>query len=747
MVRSDDPSENTVGTNRIDDQIDIRTSVALDFESLLTDRLEKFACVGPIAASGQLRQFLPDTDSYCRQFILIELIKMDMALMAESGQIRLIEFYLDELGDELPSDAIPVDLVLEEIQLRKQLNQNPTHEEYVLRFPQFDSMLAHLQQSSEVTVARQSIKPPPEFVPQAEIDDFLVIQLLGKGAFASVYLAKQISMQRPVALKVSRGQGEESQSLARFDHANIVRVYDQRNLVGHDLQLLYMQFLPGGTLADVVKVTRERQEASGRILLEAVDASLQRTLQSIPEGSATRQWIGSAGWAEVVAWMGTQLAFALDHAHSHGVFHRDVKPANVLLTAEGIPKLADFNVSFAGAAGRAGAAAALGGSIGYMSPEHLRAISSPSDLVVEKVEEPADLYSLAILLWELWQGHRPFQTNNQVESWSDAVRQQLDSRSAELHQPARTKSAAERALEQNLRRALSFAPEDRPQSGAEFAGRLKLTLHPQAAALLEIERSPWRSFILKRSPWLVAIVLILTPNIVGGFLNYQYNYHQVMTEEMRNGLERLSWFINLFFFPLGAAIIVYFALTLIRAVTAAKAGQSVSEKDIEDTLLVSHRSAIIGGSLWLVGGIAIPVALSRMFPDFTWTQAFHLLVSSLICGGVAMIYPFFGMVAVSTWVYYPLYISGSMQDRRFTQHRNWVVRTSEIYLLIAALIPLLGAALTSWHGGSRVFTLAAIGAGVVGLLASFFIQRAIVKAWSQLAEVLTERPTSEHYSR
>ncbi len=332
---------------------------ATDFDQLLSECLDQFVAVGPVATAEQLRPLLPTEKPNHWRFVLIEMIKMDMALVAETNQIRLIDFYLPEFVDVLPVDAVPLDLVMEEIQLRKQIGENPNREEYVERFPRFDAMLGHLQQRSEVTTARQNIKPPPEYASQTQVDDFLIMQPLGKGAFATVYLARQLSMQRLVALKISRGKGEESQSLARFDHANIVRVYDQRNLPGEETHLLYMQFLPGGTLADVVKVVREKFASDGRLLLQAVDNQLLQTGQTVPESSTIRQWLQTAKWAEVVAWIGTQLAMALDHAHRHGVMHRDVKPANVLLSAEGIPKLADFNVSFAGAAGRAGAAATL----------------------------------------------------------------------------------------------------------------------------------------------------------------------------------------------------------------------------------------------------------------------------------------------------------------------------------------------------------------------------------------------------
>ncbi len=235
---------------------------------------------------------------------------MDMALVAETEQLRLIDFYLAEFTDVLPLDSVPLDLVMEEIQLRKQLGQNPNREEYLERFPRFDSMLGHLQQRSEVTTARQNIKPPPEYAALSQVDDFLLIQSLGKGAFATVYLAKQLSMQRLVALKISRGKGDESQSLARFDHTNIVRVYDQRNLPHEETHLLYMQFLPGGTLADVVKLVREKFASDGQVLLQSVDQQLLQTGQTVPESSSTRQWLQRARWAEVVAWIGTSWPWA-----------------------------------------------------------------------------------------------------------------------------------------------------------------------------------------------------------------------------------------------------------------------------------------------------------------------------------------------------------------------------------------------------------------------------------------------------
>lgn len=740
-------------------------------DELIAAGLERLIACGPVDDVAQLRSMLPDSNAEARQFVLIELIKLDMAMAAESGKVRLIELYSAALPDLLSAAAIPLDLVMEEIQLRKESGENPSRDDYLRRFPQFEGMLSQLSGASEATSAGRKLAPPPELSLGTQIDDFLLIQKLGQGAFAHVYLAHQLSMHRLVALKVSRGKGDESQALAQFDHPNIVRVFDQRELAEQKVHLLYMQFHPGGTLAEVVKCVRGGGDQLGHSLLQCVDRNLLSSAQAIPDGSAVRNWITSSQWPTLVAWLGVQLARALHDAHGRGVLHRDVKPANVLLSAEGIPKLADFNVSFAGAAGRAGAAASFGGSIGYMSPEHLKAIGTRSDDALgtdppkvqnpfsttalhgardealgtdaPKVQESADLYSLAVLLWELWQGNRPFVTDGPSASWSEAIAKQLKARKTALREPRRCGSAAERVLEKVLRSTLSYHPSDRPCNGAELAGRLRLAIHPDAAALFDPGENALRVRALKISPWLIACLVILIPNMVAGYCNYTYNHDEVITEEMsalQDGLDRISWVVNLTFFPLGSFLIIWLTRGVVCAIRSVREVGQLSQSDIDDTLDLGHRAALIGGILWLVAGFVFPAALWWMYPDFKANQAAELVVSSMICGGVAMIYPFFGMAVVSTVVYYPRLLSGSMQDSKFDERASRMVRRSELYLLIAAIIPLLGAALlVSSQSSSRVFMLTGITAAVLGLLAAVFAYRVITRAWLRMGEVLSTK--------
>lgn len=713
-------------------------------DCLLEACLERLAESGPVDDPGQLRSFLPDTDSDLINFILLELIKLDMALRADAGNTPRLDSYFPCFTDMISVDSIPVDLVLEEIQLRKEAGETPGREEYLRRFPQFETLIQHLLEPCEATASVGPLRKPSDLMIGSLLDDFRILQKLGEGAFARVFLANQISMNRLVALKISAGTGDEPRALAQLDHPNIVRVYDQRDLAEPQSHLLYMQYQPGGTLSDAVKLVRSRTDSNrnGTILLDAVDQSMLQAAQAVPDRSAVRDWVGSTPWPVVVAWIGVQLANALGEAHRLGMLHRDVKPANVLLTAEGIPKLADFNVSFAGAAGRAGAAVSMGGSIAYMSPEHLRGITAHALQAREKVDCKSDLYSLAILLWELWQGQRPFPTDPNASSWSALVAQQIKSRYAPPTDPERCGSPSERVLEKTLRIALSDDPAKRPAGAAEMAGRLKLALHPEVAALIDPPEQSGRSRIAARSPWLVAGIIILIPNIAAGILNFEYNMEEIkMTNEMRFSLSQLAAWVNSILYPLGVALMLIYTNALARAIRGTRSGQRVTDRQLDDTLNLGHRAAIIGGTCWIAAGIVYTTVLTSMFDGFQAIQATHFFLSMLICGGVAMVYPMFGLAVLATLVYYPLLIRGTMQDDHFDRRRHRLIRQCESYLLIAAIIPLLGAAiLTSTNeSGAGGFTLTAIVAGIMGLLASFFAYRLISKTWNRFGEVLSKK--------
>ncbi len=659
--------------------------------------LEQFLAQAPVAQVDQLVAAIPAISPENQRLILIELIKVDMAMAAELGVRRNVEFYLPQLQDRLPRDQVPLDLILEEVQLGRDAGESPCADVYVDRFPHLAVPLREILSSRSATATSVRLGRPPELELDAQIDDFKILSHLGSGAFARVYLAEQLSMRRLVALKVSVRAGEEPQALSQLDHPNVVRLYDQRQCHEPPVLLLYMQYLSGGTLADVIKLRNEKSifDRNGQVMIESIDRNLLAARQPPPEASSIRAKIAGYDWPTLVAWIGVQLAQGLGYAHRKGVLHRDVKPANVLLTAEGLPKLADFNVSHSGVEGRAGAAAHFGGSLAYMSPEQLRVANVGDSFSADQLDGRSDLYGLAILLWELWQGTRPWATPASAESWGQAIGQQIAARDSDPNEPFRWGTASERVLERALRRTLNSDRDQRPRNGDELAGRLRLALYPDMAALFEPEPGSI-SDRLHRAPVLItAACCILIPNGAAGAFNWTYNL-MLIQQEVPHLEEAFRYFadcVNLVAFPLGAALLVWFSLEVARALKRASQNLPADDQALDATWNLGTRAAQIGGLLWMICGLVYPIGLRCISSDFNWELALSFFVSLCVCGGVAWIYPFFGLSTIAAVVYYPRLVAPTMTDRNFTKRAIRLHKRMTIYLASAAVIPLLSLAL------------------------------------------------------
>lgn len=707
------------------------------------------ADIAPVTAPQQLAELLPECSPPAQRLILSELVKFDMAQAADVGLIRRLEFYSDVLAPLYTERQIPFDLVLEEIQIRRSSGESPKLEDYSDRFPYLRGIIAEFLGRQNSRRSSKALSKPPTYPPGFRVDDFQVVRTLGQGAFASVYLARQLSIQRLVALKVSQHGSDEPIALSQLDHANVVRLYDQRRIADPDAILLYMQYVPGGTLSEVIKSTGSGSidELSGNALLKTVDAALLTAGQQLPDKSVERERLAHLDWPRVVAWLGIQLSEGLAAAHEHGIMHRDVKPANILLTAEGVPKLADFNVSFGGTAGGAGAAVHFGGSLAYMSPEQLRVADPRTGGRAEDLDCRSDLYSLAIVLWEMWHGHRPFQPSDMIDSWSNALEQQMAMRQEQPKNFRPVNSAAARVLEKTLRQTLSQDRDLRPRNGKELAGRLRLALNADAAEYFEPAADSWRARILSLPLLLVAGLIIFIPNGLAGALNYQYNFQSISMnypEDAYPGFLKffvnISFAINFIAFPLGVALLYLINRPLRRSIMAARAQKPATELGLDSAWNLGHRAAMIGGIMWAVSGIVFPIALRIAEPRFSINSAIEFFLSLVICGGFAWIYPFFGISLVATKIYYPFLVAPTMTDPKLATRAATTARRATNYLASAAAIPLLALGLLALQGnfeaGNRAFLLAIVPLTAIALPFAFLAHQRILESCKTLQSVL-----------
>src|SRR5438132_1547247 len=227
-----------------------------------------------------------------------------------------------------------------------------------------------------VTEGAAAESSPPEH--PHRIGRYRVERLLGQGAFGLVYLAHDESLDRRVAVKiphprlVSRPEDVELyladvRIVAKLDHPHIVQIFDMGSTPEHPF-FFVSRFVEGGTLARKIKDGRPS-------LGDAID-------------------------------LVTVVAEALHYAHRKGVFHRDIKPGNILLDLDGQPVVSDFG---------------LGMREEDIGTGH-RSVGTPADMSPEqargeghRVDGRSDIFSLGVVFYELLTGRRPFQADSKRE--------------------------------------------------------------------------------------------------------------------------------------------------------------------------------------------------------------------------------------------------------------------------------------------------------------------------------------------
>ncbi|MCA1715540.1 MAG: Stk1 family PASTA domain-containing Ser/Thr kinase [Actinobacteria bacterium] len=271
---------------------------------------------------------------------------------------------------------------------------------------------------------------------------YTLVEPLGGGGMAEVYLAHDDVLDREVALKILRNQyandeefverfRREAQSAAKLSHPNIVSIYD-RGRSEDGAYYIAMEHVQRGTLKDRIKR----------------DGALA---------------------PDVATGVALQIADALQAAHENGVIHRDIKPQNVLVSRTGDVKVTDFGIARAASSPLTQTSAVLG-TAGYMSPE--QAMGKP-------VGPQSDLYSLGVVLFEMLTGELPYDAESPISLALKHVNEPPRS-------PREANPEVSEPLDAITLKLLAKNPENRYASAAELADdleRVRSGLPPAAAGM------------------------------------------------------------------------------------------------------------------------------------------------------------------------------------------------------------------------------------------------------------------------
>jgi tRNA A-37 threonylcarbamoyl transferase component Bud32 len=315
--------------------------------------------------------------------------------------------------------------------------------------------------------------PPAPAPPVAvTVPGYEVLDELGRGAMGVVYRARQVKLNRGVALKMVLSGGHasadelarfrtEAQALAGLSHPNILQVYEVGEKDG--LPYFSMEFCPGGGLD---------KRLAGKPLPPREAAALVRT-----------------------------LALAVQAAHEKGIVHRDLKPANVLLAADGTPKVTDFGLAKRlGEQGRTASGAVLG-TPSYMAPEQAQG--------KKDVAPAADVYALGAILYECLTGRPPFLAATPLDTILQVI-------SDEPAPPRSLQPALPRDLETVCLKCLQKEPGRRYASAADLAEDLRRYLAGEPIVARPVGTLGRLAKWARRRPAVAALLAAVLLALAGG---------------------------------------------------------------------------------------------------------------------------------------------------------------------------------------------------------------------------------------
>lgn len=652
-----------------------------------------------------LEHYVPDGQQ-ARLGVLTALVRVDVRQRCRrSGLEKRIAEYRSEFPEVSASPEF-VDLVCEEYLVRSRYRPLDV-DTFSAEYPEVAGEILRRFAAGEQAAPAVPPTLPEGIEAGRRLDDFDLLTELGGVEHSRMFLARQRSMQRLVAVRVEAGADSDTPTVAQLDHQHIVRVFDQRLLAdgggGKPLRLLYMQYLPGGSAAGVLTLLHEQRSApGGGLLLRAVDSAMAAKGEIPQTESRVRAELAALSWPETVAWVGRRLAVALDYADRQGVRHHDIRPANVLFTAEGVPKLADFALGplywNAGPQGTHGAAADDPAELRWSSPEALAARLDPTAALPDT---RSDIYSLGVLLWELLTGAAPFVDPPVAAATAhETVTDMLARRRAGVPDAALNALPADTpaALRRVLLECLHPDPAQRRQSGAELAGQLDLCLDARARDLVD---PPPKSLRARARGWPVpvAVCCVLLPNLLASVYNIKLNQSLIVdrlaiTDQHR--FETVVLITNLIAFPLAALLLLWLARRPLTVSYRLAHGRRYAAAELAqaraDTLLVGERAVWVPFGMWVFAGLTWMSGLKATgvhLPPMAFGQ---FIAAQMVCAAMALSYPFFLISVYAVRSLYPRLLARGTVGPADRAQLWRLARRSNVYLAVAASVPLLGVA-------------------------------------------------------
>lgn len=379
------------------DTPEVNEELPLDVVRRLDPVCDRFETA--LLARPRIEDFLKDVAEPDRPALLRELLRLDLDYRVRGGEVPLAEEY----RQRLPVYAALIDAV-------------------------FQTVPPPALQSTCNDLGRLTTGPEtPATADWPAVPGYEILGELGRGGMGVVYKARQVNLDRVVALKMilagHAGQDQmaglraEAEALAHLQHPNIVQIFEVGVLDGRPF--FSMEFMDGGSLAD-------RARGTPQVPAEA------------------------AGWVEV-------LARATHAAHGRDVVHRDLKPGNILFGADGALKITDFGLAKRLHEASRTASGGVMGSPSYMPPE--QAASE------KEIGPTADVYSLGAILYDLLTGRPPFKAATAAET----LQQVLTADPVPLR---RLRPQVPRDLETICLKCLQKKPVDRYATAAELADDL-----------------------------------------------------------------------------------------------------------------------------------------------------------------------------------------------------------------------------------------------------------------------------------